>query len=215
MNNRKIKQDLRKKKILQLQADILKTQINPHLIYNALNDINGLINLEQKEEAQNYLMAFSDMLRLVFQNTNKNEITLQNELDITKSFVEFHQQSKAYNFDLKIESFLNVDSNNILIPPVIIQPFVENAILHGFSKPMDEKGFIIIQTKNIDSRLIISVEDNGVGMGNSAYSGNGTGIKLTRERIKLLEKRPDNPVRYIDRKQGTKVVINIPLKLLQ
>lgn len=214
LNNRIRKQELIKKKIVQLRADALTSQMNPHLIYNALNNINGLINLGQKKKAQDYLNTFADMLRLVLQSTNKNEITLENEFEIIKSFVKFHQQANAHYFDFKIQSSLNIDLNKIVIPPVLIQPYVENAILHGFSK-MKEEGIILIQVKNSEKRLIISIEDNGVGIGNSEYKGNGLGTKLTQERIKLLEKRPGNQVEIVKLESGTKVIINIPLKLLK
>lgn len=215
LNNRVRKKELIKKNIVQLRADALKSQMNPHLIYNALNNINGLINLGHKKEAQNYLITFSNLLRLVLQSTDKNEITLENEFEIIKSFVKFHQQAKAYRFDFEIKSTLNVDLNKILIPPVLIQPYVENAILHGFSNKESDDGSILIQVKNTDKRLIIIIEDNGVGIGNSEYKGSGLGTKLTQERIKLLEKRSENQVEIIKLEQGTRVVINIPLKLLK
>jgi hypothetical protein len=208
------KKELIKKKIVQLRADALKSQMNPHLIYNALNNINGLINLGHKQEAQNYLNTFSDLLRLVLESTNKNEIPLKNELDIIRSFVAFHKQAKARKFDLKIQLDLEEDVNHILIPPVLIQPYVENAILHGFSKSIN-KGLILVVVQTNGNRLLINIEDNGVGIGNSSYKGHGLGTKLTNERIKLLEKKPENRVNIVKLENGTKVTINIPLKLLK
>lgn len=214
LNKKVRREELVKKRILQLRADALKAQMNPHLIYNALNNINGLINLGQKHEAQNYLTAFSDLLRLVFESTNKQEINLQNELEIIKSYIHFHKQAQNKDFDFKLSSGLSIDPYNILIPPVLIQPYVENAILHGFSG-IKHKGLIHIHTKNSNNRLILTIEDNGVGMGSSLYKGNGRGTHLTRQRMQLLEKKSENQVNIVNLKQGTRVEINIPLKLLK
>ncbi len=213
-NRKTRKQELIKKRIIQLRADALKAQMNPHLIYNALNNINGLINLGEKEKAQQHLNAFSDMLRLVFASTNKQEITLANELEIVKSFVCFHQQTNALHFDFIIDSQLNSDATTILVPPIVIQPFIENAILHGFSRLEDRRGKLHLNLKNTNTRLIIEIQDNGIGIGNSRYKGNGIGTKLTYERMQLLEKKPEKQVKITKLVQGTKVVINIPLKLI-
>jgi ligand-binding sensor domain-containing protein/two-component sensor histidine kinase len=215
LNNRFKKEELIKKKIVQLRATALKAQMNPHLIYNALNNINGLINLGHKKEAQEYLNIFSDMLRLVLESTNKNEITLENEFEIIKSFAEFHKQAQTNSFDFEIKSELNIDSRKVIIPPVLIQPFVENAILHGFSGLKNRKGRIVVKTKREGNQLIITIEDNGIGLGNSKLKGNGLGTRLTQERISLLENGKDNKVKIVNLEQGTQVTINIQLKQIQ
>lgn len=212
-NQRVREQELIKKKVIQLRSDALKAQMNPHLIYNALNNINGLINLGEKEKAQNFLNVFSDMLRLVLKSTNKNEITLNNELEIVKSFIEFHKQAKSNGFKYEIISNTSESSQQILIPPMLIQPYVENAILHGFSDMRNREGLISVITFTENKRLVITISDNGVGLGNSEYKGSGLGTKLTMQRIQLLEKKAENQVKIIKLDQGTKVIINIPLKL--
>ena len=215
LNNRFKKEELIKKKIVQLRATALKAQMNPHLIYNALNNINGLINLGHKKEAQEYLNIFSDMLRLVLESTNKNEITLENEFEIIKSFAEFHKQAQTNSFDFEIKSELDIDTRKVIIPPVLIQPFVENAILHGLSGLKNRKGRIVVTAKNAGNQLLITVEDNGIGLGNSKLKGNGLGTRLTKERIKLLENGNKNEVKIVNLEQGTQVTINIPLKQIQ
>lgn len=213
LNKRVRRQELIKKRVIQLRSDALKAQMNPHLIYNALNNINGLINLGEKEKAQEFLNVFSDMLRLVLESTNKSEITLKNELEIVKSFIEFHKQAKSYHFDYVINSNTIESSQYILIPPMLIQPYVENAILHGFSDKTNREGFIKVETKSENNRLIIIISDNGVGLGNSKHKGTGMGTKLTMQRIQLLEKNAKDQVSIIKLEQGSKVIVNIPLKL--
>ncbi len=215
LNNRFKKEELIKKKIVQLRATALKAQMNPHLIYNALNNINGLINLGHKKEAQEYLNIFSDMLRLVLESTTKHEITLENEFEIIKSFAKFHKQAQTNSFDFEIKSELNIDPGKVIIPPVLIQPFVENAILHGLSGLKNRKGRIVVTAKSAGNQLIITIEDNGVGLGNSKLKGNGLGTRLTKERIKLLDNGNKNEVKIVNLEQGTKVIINIPLKQIQ
>ncbi len=207
------KKELIKKRIVQLRSEALKAQMNPHLIYNALNNINGLINLGRSNEAQNFLSSFSKMLRLVLNNVSKDEITLAEELKIVESFIQFHSHANGQNINYAINNKLLVDVNSVLIPPMLIQPYVENAILHGVSQLKNRKGNIEIEVKNEDNRLIVTVCDNGIGLGNSERKGTGLGTKLTNERIQLLEKNSKNKVQIIKLVQGTKVLINIPLKI--
>jgi ligand-binding sensor domain-containing protein/two-component sensor histidine kinase len=207
------KKELIKKRIVQLRSEALKSQMNPHLIQNALNNINGLINLGRSDEAQNFLSSFSKMLRLVLNNVSKDEITLAEELKIIKSFVQFHSHAneKSINFNINNQLLAAVDS--VLIPPMLVQPYIENAILHGIAQLKEREGKIEIEIKDKDDRLIVTITDNGVGLGNSERKGTGLGTKLTNERIQLLEKNSKNSVQIIKLVQGTKVVINIPLKI--
>ncbi len=207
------KKELIKKRIVQLRSEALKAQMNPHLIHNALNNINGLINLGRSNEAQNFLSSFSKMLRLVLNNVSKDEITLAEELKIVESFVQFHGHANEQSINFNIVNQLSVDVNSVLIPPMLIQPYVENAILHGVSQLINRKGTIEIEVKNENNRLIVTICDNGIGLGNSERKGTGMGTKLTNERIQLLEKNSKNKVQIVKLVQGTKVVINIPLKI--
>ena len=208
------KKELIKKRIVQLRSEALKAQMNPHLIQNALNNINGLINLGRSDEAQNFLSSFSKMLRLVLNNVSKDEITLAEELKIVESFVRFHSHANEQNINYNINNRLSVAASRVCIPPMLIQPYVENAILHGIAQLKERDGKIEIEIKNRDNRLTVTITDNGVGLGNSERKGTGLGTKLTNERIQLLEKNSKNSVQIIKLVQGTKVVINIPLKIM-
>ena len=212
-NRRVRKKELIKKRIVQLRSEALKVQMNPHLIHNALNNINGLINLGRSDEAQNFLSSFSKMLRLVLDNVSKDEITLAEELKIVESFILFHSHANERSINYRINNQLSVAVNSVLIPPMLVQPYVENAILHGITQLKDRKGNIEIEVKDENNRLIITVCDNGIGLGNSERKGTGLGTKLTNERIQLLEKNSKNRVQIIKLAQGTKVLINIPLKI--
>ena len=207
------KKELIKKRIVQLRSEALKAQMNPHLIHNALNNINGLINLGRSDEAQNFLSSFSKMLRLVLNNVSKDEITLAEELKIVESFILFHSHANERSINYSINNQLSVAVNSVLIPPMLVQPYVENSILHGIAQLKNRQGNIEIEVKDDNSRLIITVCDNGIGLGNSERKGTGLGTKLTNERIQLLEKNSENRVQIIKLAQGTKVLINIPLKI--
>lgn len=207
------KKELIKKRIVQLRSEALQVQMNPHLIHNALNNINGLINLGRSDEAQNFLSSFSRMLRLVLDNVSKDEITLDEELKIVESFILFHSHANEQNINYTINNQLLVAVNTVLIPPMLIQPYVENAILHGITQLKNRKGNIDIEVKNENDRLIVTICDNGIGFGNSERKGTGLGTKLTNERIQLLEKNRKNSVQIVKLVQGTKVLINIPLKI--
>jgi two-component sensor histidine kinase len=209
------KKELTKKRIVQLRSEAMKAQMNPHLIHNALNNINGLINLGRNDEAQEFLTAFSYMLRQVLKSTNRDEISLAEEFEIVESFIAFHSHAHSNEINYKIVNDSDLSFSDILIPPMLIQPFVENAILHGILPLKERKGFINIQVQTKGDRLTLIIEDNGVGMGKSKRKGSGLGIKLTDERIQLLDSKQTPKIEFHSLSPGTQVVVNIPLKFIE
>ncbi|MEN6455532.1 MAG: histidine kinase [Prolixibacteraceae bacterium] len=171
----------------ELELSVIRTQMNPHFMYNCLNSIQNLLYKNQNDEAHLYLSRFASLVRQVLNNSKKSEIPLSKELDSVKEYIGLEQL--RFNFDFKLEKADEIDADNIFVPPMLLQPFVENAILHGLSaKRADRKLEIrIFRDRN---RVELIVEDNGVGRQAAAKSeGNGQGILLSQNRLALLTEK--------------------------
>ncbi len=174
-------------KMRELELSVIRTQMNPHFMYNCLNSIQNLLYKNQNDEAHLYLSRFASLVRQVRNNSKKSEIPLSKELDSVKEYIGLEQL--RFNFDFKLEKADEIDADNIFVPPMLLQPFVENAILHGLSaKKADRKLEIrIFRDRN---RVELIVEDNGVGRQAAAKSeGNGQGILLSQNRLALLTEK--------------------------
>ena len=117
--------------MLELEAKALRAQMNPHFIFNCLNSIKSLIQQHEEEKSVTYLTTFSKLIRTLFNNADKKEISLYDEIETCKLYL----QLEAMRFDTKFSYSVNVDENidlkSIQVPALIIQPFIENAIWHG------------------------------------------------------------------------------------
>ncbi|KJS19104.1 MAG: hypothetical protein VR72_20470 [Clostridiaceae bacterium BRH_c20a] len=197
---------------LEAQIGFLQAQIKPHFLYNALNSIMGLC-IDQPEKAYNLLGEFSNYLRGKFGlKSMDSPISLGKEIDFIKSYMSIEKA----RFGDKLEFELNIEAGqNLLIPPLILQPLVENAVKHGIY-PKPDGGKVVISAKTEEKETIISVEDNGIGMSREritailtgSSSGQGIGLKNVDERLKLyygqgliIESSPG---------KGTKIYLKIP-----
>jgi len=214
IKNLKAKNELQKQKAQQQQEELvlkneikeaemqsLRSQMNPHFMFNSINSINNFILKNEKETASKYLTTFARLMRSILDNSQQTEITLNKELETLKWYMELEAARLEHSFDYKINIAPNVDTENTYIPPLVLQPFVENAIWHGLNHRKD-KGFIEIDiffAENED--LIIKIIDNGIGRkAAEKYSKpenrKSYGIATTINRIKMLN--PDNKVEIVD-----------------
>jgi tetratricopeptide (TPR) repeat protein len=204
----------------------LRAQMNPHFIFNCLNSIQYFAAKNDSESASNYLSKFSKLIRLVLENSRSEKVTLQNELETLRLYIEM----EAMRFQNKLSYQLNVASNieldYIQIPPLLLQPFVENAIWHGLMHK-EEGGTIAVDVVQKNSILLqVIVTDNGIGRQKAAEFKSKTatknksfGMKVTAERIELINQlyKTATEVKIIDLKNvngeaaGTKVIIEIPI----
>ncbi|APG65746.1 hypothetical protein LPB136_10385 [Tenacibaculum todarodis] len=214
------------KKFLTLKQEALQSQMNPHFIFNALNSIKlYIINNEQKN-AVYYLNKFAKLIRKILEASNVKEISLREELETMELYmsIENIRFNNEINYTFSVDENLKLDS--IKIPPLVLQPFIENAIWHGLSSKKGIKKIALSVTKTEEDYILISIEDNGIGRKASAKikAGKTTnrksiGIGLTTERLRSfvrgLEK--DFSLKYTDINgeknniEGTKVEIKIPL----
>jgi hypothetical protein len=180
------KQEAIKRRIKELEVKAIRSQMNPHFIFNALNSIQSLINGNQFKEANIYLSKFAVLLRGVLNNSEKSMVTLSDELQAVELYCQLEQLRFEFQFAIGIAP--EVNPNLIEIPGMVIQPLAENAIVHGLS-PIRGHGELNIQIDRLNGNLCICVSDNGAGLQLNKpdhLSEKGFGLKLVEERIKII-----------------------------
>jgi sensor histidine kinase YesM len=180
------------KQLWELEAKALRSQMNPHFIFNCMNSIKSLIQKGEDEKALNYLSAFSDLFNTVFKNSDKKEISLFEEIETCRLYLQL--ESMRLGNKLKYDFFINeqINIDEIRIPPLIIQPFIENAIWHGLM-PKEEGGLVLINIQKENGMVYCTIDDNGIGreiaMNNKLKNGiavyKSKGISLTQGRMEL------------------------------
>lgn len=188
------------KKILQLELKALQSQMNPHFIFNALNSILVLISRRDEVKANEYITCLSNLIRRVMENVNKELVTIDEEIELLRSYIAIESLRFEEGFSYTIEK-KGIPANGLpIIPPMIIQPFVENAIWHGLLPMKDgiEKK-LRIRFEKKKSQLEVSISDNGVGRTKAQHIKaskhpiyNSQGIKNIQERIRLYNSFSDH-----------------------
>lgn len=205
--------------IMDLEMKALKAQMNPHFIYNALNSIQALIADNKKNDAIMYVGSFSRLLRQVLEHSENNVIPLEREIETMKLYISLEALRLNMNLSYSIKTDETIILENEKIPPLILQPFIENALWHGLS---EKKGERILQIKISQevNWLICTVEDNGIGRPMAdAKKGltkhQSKGIDITRQRLINFNNNTDEPLAFIDlldgtgNAAGTRVVVKI------
>jgi len=213
------------KSILELQQATSRLQMNPHFIFNSLNSIQGYIANNNTTEAKWYLSKFAKLMRLILDNAKEEFIPLSDDIYILDNYLLLEKMRMNDKFDYSIVCDEAIETDAMEIPPMIIQPFVENAILHGL-KHKEGKGILEIKFSQKENLLICEVTDNGIGRKaaavlkiKSAAGHKSSAIMITEERLKRLGKefQQEAGVEIIDLKDaddkacGTKVIIKIPI----
>lgn len=205
-------------KRLLLEQKLLQSQLNPHFVFNVLSSIQSFMLDNNTTEASNYLIKFSKIMRLTLEHSRKDFIPFEEDLEINKHYIELQQLRLNNKFDFAFEIDDNLLNNKYLIPPMLVQPFIENAIEHGVKNLPDRKGFIQI-TYTLEPNFIkFSILDNGVGIENKPKKQNNKSLstQIIKERLDNISK--SNALKYNvtfnNRKEetGVKVSIEIPYK---
>jgi two-component system LytT family sensor kinase len=178
---RKLKKAAQNRQIATLQLQAVRSQLNPHFIFNALAGIQNLMNKNQVENANKYLSKFAKLTRKVLDESNNELTSVEAEIELVTDYLTMEQMRFGFRFNIKADA--NEIDHQLEIPAMLLQPFVENAVKHGVSA-LGTSGIIeVIITKTAGS-LALMVKDNGKGFSNAVTSG--MGLKLCRERIALL-----------------------------
>lgn len=187
--SKKLEKFYHEKKIAELELQAIKAQINPHFIYNCLNSIKFLLFKEDYQETENYLDIFSRLIRKTLHYSEKTFMPIEEEIEYLSLYMDMEKLRQNELFDYTIEVSEKVNKR-WLIPSLLIQPFVENAIKHGISGLKPDKGLIKISFDYIDSTLCIIIEDNGTGIktkNESLMNTDSFGLKLSQKRIKTFQ----------------------------
>lgn len=199
------------KRFVETKMEALQSQMNPHFIFNAMNSIQYYIINNNTDDALMYMSEFSKLIRKTLNNSSKTKITLFEEIEYIKSYVKLENMrfNNAINFKLIKNNLL--DLTNTIIPPMIIQPFLENAFVHAFDSNSINPCLTLTLTNENDD-LLIKITDNGYGMETEKLNKltQSKGIKLTKERINLFQTNKEESVKiHSEKKGGTTVTLKI------
>lgn len=215
----------------ELEMQALRAQMNPHFIFNSLNSINVFILENNKTQASDYLSKFSRLVRLILQNSQEAFISLDRELEALRLYLELESLRFEQKFEYKISIDKNVDTTIIKVPPLIIQPYAENAIWHGLMHLPDgghgkkEKGNLEIELFLKEEILFCKITDDGIGRkkaaelkSKSALTYKSMGMKITADRIAILQQQEQtnsfvsvtDVVLADGQPAGTEVLIKVP-----
>jgi len=211
-----------------LKQKLLVSQMNPHFIFNSLNAIQNYIFKQDSLKAGTYLTQFSELIRMILDFSRKDYISIESEIKLLNNYFELQQLRFEGKFDYVITVDNKIDQESIHIPPMLAQPFIENALEHGlFYK--EGKGKVDVRLLMEEDQLVYEIEDNGVGIEetiklkkklNSSYESLGT--LITRERMHTLtyEEKHKGEIKIIDKKKidpnnpGVKVRFMVPYKIV-
>lgn len=206
--------------ISDVEMKALRAQMNPHFIFNSLNSISDYIARNNTQLADEYLAKFAKLMRLILENSEQKEVALSKDLHALELYMQLEALRMNHKFGYEIKVADDIDTENTLVPPLILQPFVENSIWHGIAGKQGP-GKITIQVKREDGMLSCSVEDDGVGRTTNPKTvvneraKKSLGMKITSERIAILNrmKHSHAKIELSDLVQGTKVQVKLPLEL--
>lgn len=198
------KENALQKQIAGLQMATLRSQMNPHFIFNSLNSIQKFIWENKKDDASEFLSKFARLIRSILHLSNREIITLQEELDLLKLYIDLEHRRCNGKFEYTIKVDDNVDVQATKIPPLLLQPFVENAIWHGLSPLTHTRGAIEVWVSAVGGQISITITDNGIGRREAERikaaglpTGHSSmGLSLIKERMELLGHQLQRPIYF-------------------
>ena len=213
------------KQNIELKA--LKAQINPHFIFNSLNSVQKHIIDNNKELAHDYLTKFGKIMRSTLENSEEKSIPIKDEVELLEMYVELEAKRLKNGIDFNVIIDKNIDTYNLTIPPMLLQPFIENSIKHGIAN-LNAKGEITLKMVQEDDNLICTITDNGIGREASAAQKERSvqtkhrsmGMEITQNRLRNIWKKYDeqheieieDPVDGEGKGTGTSVKLILPLE---
>jgi LytS/YehU family sensor histidine kinase len=203
------------------KLEALRSQMNPHFIFNCINSIDALIQSNDKYHATVYLNKFAKLIRDILDSSKQNTVTLSKDMDTLKLYIELEQLRHENKFTAEINAADALLQDDYKVPPLIIQPFVENAILHGIRYRTDNNGKLSVSVTKQGDYLQYVIKDNGVGR--SATSSRiqkektSYGINMSNDRVKLFNNEAKASVQIIDlldndKPIGTKVEVLLKIQ---
>jgi LytS/YehU family sensor histidine kinase len=213
------------RRVTEMEHMALQAQMNPHFIFNCMNSIQQYIFDQDIFAANKYIAGFSRLIRATLQNSTRPFITLPEEIDYLSGYLSLEKLRFKEKIDYSIEVDPLINDSKFVLPPMLIQPYVENSMRHGLRHKVDGKGHIWLKFRTNGSRLFITVEDNGIGRKKAGtfktsehIEYQSKGMSLTAERIRMINTKYNDPIviDVIDLEdeygvpQGTRVVMELP-----
>jgi len=217
--------------VLELEQKALQLQMNPHFIFNALNSIQSLVAAKENLTARSQIHKFAALMRSILSNSRKEKITLKEEINTLEKYLHMEQFCQPVPFDFEIHSPDNMDAEEIELPPMLLQPFVENAVIHGISHLQNKTGKLVVRfsikkEKNVNL-LQCQIRDNGVGRKRAAElrqskqpGHQSVAMGVTRERLEAMKNGAAYTALEIrdltnknDKTLGTQVLVQMPLEV--
>ena len=181
---------------VELEIMAVRSQLNPHFLFNAMSSIQHLVNVKDNEKANIFLSKFAGLMRRVLNQADLQLLSLAQELETLKDYLDLEALRHGFSYELNIAE--EVDIYSMDIPPMLLQPFVENAVVHGISQIKDEGQIIIDISQKTDESISIKIIDNGIGLNqwSNAEQSNGKGLDLTRRRVALIMEKFRNEISF-------------------
>jgi len=213
-------------RMLSAEIKSIRSQMDPHFIFNALNSIQGYVMQNEKMLANHYLTSFSRLMRMVLETSNRSFVTIQEEMQFLELYLNLEQLRFNHKFTYRIECDEDINNEMAEVPGMLLQPLVENAVIHGVG-PKQGPGQILVKFETRHEKIVCIVEDDGGGFynlvnaqeSNFANVHNSFGFKAIEDRIKLLNSLEHIKVKFrvsasefLDRGKGTRVEIEIKEK---
>lgn len=218
--NAEVRLAVKLKEMEELKMTALQSQMNPHFLFNSLNSINNFVIKNEVEKASDYITKFSKLIRVILNSSSSTTSTLSDELGILALYVKLEQMrvTGGFNYIVNIDKNLNLDK--IKVPPLFLQPFIENSIWHGIMKKKGEKT-IELTVKKVQNNVLCTILDNGIGINKTktitplSERRKFFGASATENRIRILYKNKDVHIETKDissgEKTGTLVSITFPI----
>lgn len=199
----------------QLKSRLLRNQMSPHFLFNSLVAIQSFVYSNNPLKAGDYLSSFATLMRAILDNSSKEYITLDKEIEWLENYLGLQLLRFQHKFEYHLDLDPNIEKSNTLIPPMLIQPFIENALEHGLNG-LSKKGVLSIKIQQFENEILIEVQDNGLGLSKSDSAlkkHESHAIRITQERLKFLNKKQAKKIHFeitSAPNQGTLVAFKIP-----
>lgn len=185
----RLKKQRQEKRLRELQMAAIRAQMNPHFLFNSLNSVQNLIQQNRAQEAHLYLSDFAGMIRKVLRNSDKEEVSLAEEIEMLEQYLNLEQLRFDFKYDIEVDD--EIDQNLFMVPSMILQPVAENAILHGLQHKTGDKK-LAVKISKLANAVQIIIEDNGIGIKEAKKlktNSNGVGLRMNEERIQMMKEK--------------------------
>lgn len=211
------------RELYELRQSALRAQMKPHFIFNCLNSIQGFIAQGNNQKATRYLARFAKLIRAVLDTSMQNSVALSDEIQMLENYLTLEKIRFQNSFDFAFKINPEIDTSEIYLPPLLVQPYIENAIIHGLADDQKD-GLIQIAYSLVQNHLKISIQDNGIGIYQSQKKKNNSlhksvGMTITNKRLELLSPKSEidhlkiEELKGDDGKiQGTRITLLVLIK---